>query len=740
MSKKLRIVLFSLIIFIVLGGSLIWGYQRILHTRQISNSPPTAQIQWPKDGYHIEPDSLFTIQVTAWGSSPLNRIEIWLDGHKIDESFNSNKAKTTFNADLQISISAGNHILVARAIDEQGLVGQSLPMTVFGDSTRTSGETLFKFPTRDESTLVDLANDIQIAPKILQDANPSLGDQVLPPGTVIDVPVDLGNSQPVDPLPDFPAPASAFDTPPGEPLGVLSGLLVARTSWVNILPMKVPAAPDNLEVMVTGCKLRMRWNDNADNEDYYQIWMEQLGRPARVIEVVSSSAHTGPVWFESEAPPAGMYSFWVESVNKIANQPSEVVPIGVAYDSTCKEGLATQLQVEIVNMYLPNVYDGVYCYISVEGVSEKRFPPDEHDFLKSSAMNATVILPKSNNIFTLPLPKDQNLDIEGTCIGTLGREIYKLGTFTNQIPVNFWDGRDQLIESEKYRLMVRVKPLGSIDVSNGVYSSRDLTLPIPYDLGISDSSFIGSAAVHALHWKWDGNPNDITGFTVYLNGNPYKTTSNQFLKLDLPPDCSVDYGFQVVANSNQAESQLSEGYVYSTTPCQLHAVVDFQALYIAGDVNDRPCYHMADCFPHGLKCHGYEASFFIFAKGTSFQGREFPKSNFHKWPINCGGNLRKGEGVPFLFSLGYPFTMLTEHENVFIVGIDPQNPVLRFGTVFVDHDDFSANDVICAFDITWDKISANEWATFEFNDFIQCGFDTTAYVKMRIIGAEGPAP
>jgi hypothetical protein len=205
----------------------------------------------------------------------------------------------------------------------------------------------------------------------------------------------------------------------------------------------------------------------------------------------------------------------------------------------------------------------------------------------------------------------------------------------------------------------------------------------------------------------------------------------------------VDYGFQVVANTTDAESQMSEGYVYSSTPCQLHAIVDFQALYIAGHVDDDIHFYTVVGNPNEeLTCDGYEATFFIYAKGTKYESREFPKSLHHYWPINCDpkGN-KKIDSVPYAFSIGYPFTMLTEGENVFIVGLDPQNPELRFGTVFKDDDDFGY-EIICAFDkvINTSEVTAQEWRTLDYVDFIPCSYDTEAFVKIHIVGTDAPMP
>lgn len=135
-------------------------------------------------------------------------------------------------------------------------------------------------------------------------------------------------------------------------------------SWLPIFISNRPKAPTSLHAGFENCTIRLVWMDNADNETHFNIWMQALGGPPKVIATLKGSSQTGPAGYEFASPWSGIYSFWIEAVNGLGTQSSEIAWVGVT-DLSCGPGVATHLNIEIVDMFVSGGYDRVYCYLSV---------------------------------------------------------------------------------------------------------------------------------------------------------------------------------------------------------------------------------------------------------------------------------------------------------------------------------------------------------------------------------------
>ena len=95
-------------------------------------------------------------------------------------------------------------------------------------------------------------------------------------------------------------------------------------AFISAVLSNMPKAPSNLQAEFKDCMVRLAWIDNADNETHYNIWMQRLGGPPQLIKTVGGSPSTGPAWTEFRAPAFGIYGFWVEAVNGLGSQPSQM--------------------------------------------------------------------------------------------------------------------------------------------------------------------------------------------------------------------------------------------------------------------------------------------------------------------------------------------------------------------------------------------------------------------------------
>ena len=230
----------------------------------------------------------------------------------------------------------------ARAVDAKGLVGQSLPVSVQGKpkSSQNGGDSSQPQPPSENA--------------------PS---QPIPPG-------QSPSQPPVAILPPAPLPI----TPPGVTISaVLEYKPIDLGSLLPIFMSLRPKAPTSLQAGFENCTVRLVWVDNDHSETYFNVWMQVLGGPPKVITTLKGTLQTGPAWYEFASPSFGIYSFWIEAVNALGGQSSEIAWVGVT-DTTCGPGVATHLEIEVLDMYIPGSYDLAYCYLSVENTPEKRFP------------------------------------------------------------------------------------------------------------------------------------------------------------------------------------------------------------------------------------------------------------------------------------------------------------------------------------------------------------------------------
>jgi hypothetical protein len=500
-------------------------------------------------------------------------------------------------------------------------------------------------------------------------------------------------------------------------------------TWLpHFMLSNLPKAPTSLQVGVVNCRVRLQWNDNADNETHFKVWMQGLGMPARVIATLEGSPVTGPAWYEFASPQVGIYIFWVEAVNGLGGQPSEIKGVGVPYDNKCPASLATHLEIETLDMNVPGGYDRVYCYLSLESAPEARIPSDGSAFLQvTDGWGNIANWAAGDKKILLPIPTDDEVTLSGECWGWQGTALNKLGAFQASTPRARWDGSRQTLASANFTIDYRITPFGSVD-SAGTYAFHDYTIDVPYGLWLVIDPWRP-----ILYWSWEGDPAKITGFTIFMNGNSLMQVgpSARDATIRLPTHCGAIYEFKVAANSGAAQSPPSAPLKHEQRPCPVYAEIKFEKIrFSCLDDGDAPAIpspiYDFECGSGGWNNDMIEAYYWLHANGR--------EKYFGDVWIPCCAEHSFNE----LGSLSPQRNKYTSYDT-FVVPIDWRNPTLRFGLHMKDSDPWwDADDHICAVgkDLA---MSDQDWANYEERFELDChSRDANGVVTVQVKGFTSP--
>ena len=715
-SRSCLVLIFLVIVLVLLAAV---GYLIMRGTTKVNregNTPPTIIINSPTPNESFIAGSFLLANVTATGQNPITRIELWLDGTLLETQTPEGESGevTTFYATASIPITEGPHMFSARAVDSKGLVGQSLPVPVQGTPR----------PQTDPGSVGLSPND---PPPALPPSPPSPGTnpQPPPPATII----------PPAPLPV---------TPPGiTQLPLLEAKPIDIGSLLPILLSARPKAPTSLQTGYENCTIRLVWMDNADNETHFKVWMQALGGPPRVIATLKGTPKTGPAWYEFASPWTGIYSFWIEAVNALGGQSSEIAWVGVT-DLNCGPGVATHLNVEILDMYVPAGYDQVYCYLSLEGAPEKRTPPSDGTYIP--VINGFVDVSNwtgSGNKILVPIPADNEITLEGKCLGRKGgAKPDTLGTFSASAPKETWDGRRMELKPKDfsgYTIGYRIQYHGPTQVITGDYKYTDYTIPTPTDLAINTqtssnpASNAALARIPTLQWIWSGDATklNLTGFTIIMDGKPISTAFQAPLgsgkwedSFFLPTACGGTYKLQVAANSGNAQSAPSTVYEYKQPPCEVYAEVKFESFnFTYVDDGDPPC-------------DTAQVYFDIFVNG---ENRSFGGPNLY-YQLSCGIHY---------FADFTPTSAYQGSVDTFYVALEPPSPSNPANpkidiSLFYDDADFWSDDYLCHTN-TRIQMPYQDWSSYDNTHTFPCpgpnwtsssGWDANGTITISVRGFE----
>ncbi len=293
-------------------------------------------------------------------------------------------------------------------------------------------------------------------------------------------------------------------------------------------------------------------------------------------------------WFEFQTPGPGNSLFWVEAVNPIGQQGSNIIYL------TCGRRLSGRRSHPTAGRdpgHCPRANaERVYCYVSFENAPEARLPAQDGDFI--AVQDGQGDLSPWPHTFALPIPQDGTLDLSGECWGWAGEDLGKLGKFTAGLGSETWDGAPRMAQGSAIEISLIIQPqtpagtkMIFAERSPGLPSGSsqgfleetlpiDPTLPIPVITdGWSRATTIPcpdcercNPSCRSLIWKWDGDETKIRGFAVFLDGLPYggifpyPPMRNVIVQPPLSA-CAAESSWQVAAVTASAMSQLSQPYV-----------------------------------------------------------------------------------------------------------------------------------------------------------------------------------
>ncbi|HJX39628.1 MAG TPA: Ig-like domain-containing protein [Anaerolineae bacterium] len=624
MNKRRGCVEWSVITVSVLAALVLvaLGVFVVLRIRQqqlkTQFEPPSVTITYPASGTSTLAGSYLPVSVTAFGGIPITRVELWVDGEPVDtENSRAPEGVSPFYVSFDLTVSQGLHTLLVRAVNAAGIMGDSWPVNVGGVERPGPDEPARLVTVQAGETLEDIAAAYDADPETVRQLNPGLGDQGPPEGSEVVLPPPQSEA-----LPGTEGPSVGPTLPTGEgqppaggplppPTGARLGIL-SPDALIDIGPLldlvragSPPAAPTDLQAEVIGCNIRLRWMDNADNEERYEVWyLWNLGQDPRVIAELEPAAG-GQAWLEFPAPSEGAFILWVEAASFWGKQPSNKVGALVA-EGGCPQAVATHLQVEALDMTMPGQYDQVYCYLSFEGARHVRVPEASSfdDFVQPALWGDNFSPWASDETkLVVPIPGDESLDVEGECWGWLGGELSEFGTFSGKYPRSTWDGARRALPGTGFEIGVAIKPLaGALDTSGltTTFSYDDPSMRVPYEVseGTPRSALPMDPLLRLITWKWDGDPNKISGFQILLNGVPYNAgggwslvgPTSRSAVVRLPTLCGGRISWQVRAVAGEAQSNLSAltpDNDYDLPQCPNYAMVTFDSIEFSYEFDDQ---------------------------------------------------------------------------------------------------------------------------------------------------------
>jgi hypothetical protein len=563
------------------------------------------------------------VSAMAFGAIPITRAELWVDGELVDtEETSIQGGVSPFYASFELLVSQGLHSVFVRAVNATGLIGDSWPVGIGGVERPGPDDPARLVTVAEGQTLEDIATTYDVNPQTVQQLNPDLGGQQPPAGSTVVLPPPQSKTQPgpggtppVGPTvpggppvgPTIP-PTSTVPSPSGPPLGIYQPHLLPGLIGI-LLGQKAPAAPTNLFAEVTDCKVRLRWNDNANNEERYEVWYQWGFSLTPISNLVAklNPAKGAEAWYEFPASSWGHYTFWVEAVNSVGRQPSNKVYAYVP--TTCGGTPATYLHVEALDMTVPAGYNQVYCYVSFEGAPHVKVPEGLNDFITVTGGKGNIASWASgNNKLVVPIPADESLDVEGYCRGWSGGKNSPFGTFGGKYARSTWDGQRRALPGTGFQIGLSIKPSGGpLDLSGRttLYCYDDPTLPVPYDVRENKIPGASDPLLRSLSWKYD-NPKNVTisGFQIFLNGVPYSPLGGSWLaaptaryvEVRLPKECGMHIAWQIRAIAGEGRSKPSalkpqdNSYDLPTCPEAMYAMVKWNTIKFIDDCDDLDLY------------------------------------------------------------------------------------------------------------------------------------------------------
>ena len=646
----ISIFLMGVIVIAIIAYLLMFNQKQQAKIQKISSSPQ-VYVSEPVSGVKGYAGSHFVVIATGMGAYPIVSMEVWIDGER-KEVQNSERAEGSlpFYAVFDLIMpDEGEHAIFVRAQDNRGGVAQRGPVALIAEA-KPKQEFIAVFPQQGE-TVEEIAASYNTEPNIIQALNPALNQAknipipademikipALPKEGGAAVPTALVPASPLVPAPPLVLP----NIPPMQNLSVNTVGILSPVLQLLFEKTTPPVAPTGLQAEVKDCKLTLHWQDNADNEESYALFVEPITRYGFVVPFakLKPSTSKGESWYEFQSPAGGSLSIWVEAVNAYGSTPSNIVWSYVM--PGCPHAAADKLHFTLHDMTVSGAYDKTYCYVSFDGLPEQRIPWSEAEFLLvqgGKAQKDPNAVPigwgVGDGIFdvSIDFPKDGVIDFSGECWGLANDYPSQLGTFSASFPAHTWNGQKNPIDGSggSFQMHVSLKigfPFSDKAFDTNYFSSSP-TIPVPYDLVEVPDGSSNSTTSRILRWKWDGDIKNIKSFEIFLNGKPYSSDIS-FLNdktdwISYPRECDINMNWQVAAKAGAVLSNLSAPLKIELPPCKRYLRVKFERIHLK---------ETDDGFPTpGSPCETLDVYYRLSVRDIS---RSFYNDEF-TLPLKCG--------------------------------------------------------------------------------------------------------
>jgi len=605
--SKLPIIGCSLGAFViaVAGVCIVMGVAGYLYFRNRELvSLLAVQIVSPENGGFAQLNQQVIVRASATNPTGVYRLELYADGALVaaqDTQLKGGENPLALTG-FWTPVTAGRHILVARGYHKETEFADSPAVSVeaeAGTTTLDANELAQEDGTlpslNDISTLICIPVDQLIA------ANPSLSGTdpaaPLPEGTHLEVP------HPSPGCAGIPGTSPGPGTGPGPGPGPSSPPIPIPPP-----PPGRPTPPTIVSVTATSCTSALiTWGDVPD-EDHYHVF-RLVG--ATLTRITTSPLPINTTTYSDTLPASGTYTYQVAALR--AGHQSLSLMANVTTPATCPPPgpPVIPLLLTLADLHTDDVYQGVFCYASVNSRALDRIPSNMSTMLTREPSNPKFYtlnrLPDRGRYILTGQPTVTPVTFYAECWGVNLPMSERLGSFTVIHPNSDWNSEIRTANGGRFSLRyclgpttgVCGRPTGGVEpVEPPTITS--MTLPSPEFLRIEDSTVACSelptpllqwgcrvSRVPTLMWDWTGNAtyneSMLTHYQVVMtttNVITGATTSQEWdisrragalprgtLPRHSASTCGVRYSYTVAAAIDTTHSVPSVAGVYNTPPC-----------------------------------------------------------------------------------------------------------------------------------------------------------------------------
>jgi hypothetical protein len=752
-----RIVLGCVIASVLaVGVLLVGGVAYLLLRPHPGRDILTARLSAPQTGQQAWLGLPVDVVAVAAGLAGTSRVEVYADGALIlaRDSAGMGETELTLSGNW-IPLTKGRHALMARGYGSKKEHADS--EIVYVDVQEAPASTVIYVDAVAAKTgganpsLDTLAQYLGTTTDELRRRNPSLGgssgSEPLPPGSRVDTPPRTGSAPP-------PPGGSAPPPPPPPPPPPSPGL---------------PAAPTELAGSAADCfNAVLSWRASPDAQTY-RVYRFDAGsaRAMLVADGLTTTSHSDPL------PAPGEYWYQVASVRD--GDEGLSVLLWVPRPATCPvpappPGTVADLVLTIAMVQTDALWDGIACFITVNGRPEERIPAGDFMYAPSVGdahyYDLTALPGGGRQVDLNGQPLSDPVTLGRECQGKTGAMVETLGTFSASHPQPEWDGRLLTARggqfsfsycigpravactptiptvsppeppSEGYAIFLpdlifyfpppsNVRYMPGTDVWAGVDSCSALPDPIDQADCLAAQTAWGR---EMILWDWQGigglyTESLLTGYTVQRTNLTTRAVDTWEVSRraggSLPKRyfstnrdmCGARAEYRVLAHTASAQSAWSDPVSLPTLPCPSAAdlTITFDTLHLF-NVIDQGEECLVSCNPDNT----LEVAGNIHASGGAMAPTMVLTSGSHG--ISLGGGTRSWSSLEM-----FPAHPYIGHEgtgnNVFRTRISDPRQTITFGTWLSDIDTawdgwgIIGQQVICTGDITLPARDLREWGS-----------------------------